>query len=395
MARLIPPIRLRLLSRTRGLVSRGYAIEVPDAADRAVFVARAPSTAPVVLPIGRDALVERYRDHVRGGVAVILPTVLGRATFAGHLDAALHMARQLSRLRQLRPAIPAAFVVGLQYDGADQAPALDRLVQVLSRACADERACHPELLLLGLVLPARHKVATLNAAFTVLRDLGPAAIGWTDDDVRFDDGSWARMAGAFLASGARGAAGAVKRGVPGRHRAARVLHRLKAITRPVIDVPHGCAILVDARLLERGIPRRYTCDDGYVCFENLRPDRPDPLGELRLVPGATCFHVVGGRAGQTLRRQRRMLLHHIIFLADYPADVARVYFRDLLFHGLWPLAPFDASRGVARGVAKQVIKLLHFGWFAAVWTELLARGLAGRPLRDVPWGGHAGREVPP
>jgi hypothetical protein len=387
---------MTMLARIRQVVARGYGYEVPDLARRARFFVRPTAPAPTrtLAEVDRDELVRRHESALRGGVAVILPTILARASLALHREIVGHVAAQLADVRRRLPGTPVVLCVGLQYDPGHEPAAIDRLRETVAELWQDAVTWPDDLVFIGIVLPRLHKVVTLNAAFDVLRHFALSGVGWVDDDVRFGDGAWARMVGAFLAGGGRGAVGAVKRGVPADHGAARLLHRLKELTQPATSYPHGCAILVGAGQVAGGIPRRYISDDGFVCFENLRPDRSDPLAELRLVAGATCLHIVGGPAGQTLRRLRRILVNHAVFMADYPADVARTYFRELLFAGLWPLAPFDGSRGPVRGVAKLCVKLVYFGWFSAICAELFARGLAGRPLRDVRWSGYAALQRP-
>jgi hypothetical protein len=73
-------------------------------------------------------------------------------------------------------------------------------------------------------------------------------------------------------------------------------------------------------------------------------------------------------------------------MADYPRATAHRYFRDVLFHGLWPLARWDGGRGPVRGAVRWTVKAVHFGWFCAVASGLVVRGLTHRPLRSVPWG---------
>ena len=141
----------------------------------------------------------------------------------------------------------------------------------------------------------------------------------------------------------------------------------------------------DEVVVTGGIPDRYLCDDGYVCFRLLDPGRADALHRLRLVPDARCHYHVAGPAGQSRRRIRRLLLNHLIYLADWSYPVSRLYFRQILFAGMWPLTDFDGSAGRRRGAAKAAIGWLYFAWFARTAAELYLRGLLRRPLREVPW----------
>ncbi|MFD0385569.1 hypothetical protein ACFQ2B_34475 [Streptomyces stramineus] len=272
--------------------------------------------------------------------------------------------------------------VGMQWSSAEEEDeSVRRLRALLPRA----RARLPRVPVCGLSLPGPGKPRTLNAAIGVAELLGCAGVGWVDDDVTLEAGCLARLARDFLAAGCRGAVGATKVPHTKEFATSRLLARAKAIAAPATDYPHGCCILVATDVVSGGMPGRYVSDDGYVCFRLLDPALPDPLARLRLVPDARCHYYVAGPAGETRRRIRRLLLNHLVDLADWPLPVARHYFRHILFAGLWPLTGFDGTGGRRRGVQKALIKWLYFAWFAGVGAELYLRGLTGRPLRAVEW----------
>jgi hypothetical protein len=86
---------------------------------------------------------------------------------------------------------------------------------------------------------------------------------------------------------------------------------------------------------------------------------------------------------------RRLLINHHVFIADYPRAVGQYYLSNMLFRGFWPIGRFDTSQGIRFGLLKWTLKLIYFGWFAYVGTELMVRGLLSRPLHEIPWGGSA------
>ncbi len=314
---------------------------------------------------------------------VLCPTFVGRAPVAQQIETMSALAAQLRTCLADRPDVRIAFFVGMQWSPGEESAAFDRLARM-----ADLVRDDPRIVFVGVALRGRGKIRTLNATVQAAVKSNAVGLAWIDDDVYLEEGCLARLIDRFIEKGCRGAVGATKIPVAGKTRAARTLYVLKGITTPACNYPHACCILVDTRVIARGIPERYASDDGYVCFELLDPARPDPLELLELVAAARCWHVVGGPAGQTRRRIRRMLTNHHVFLADYPRPVARYYIRHMLFYGLWPLAPFDAGRGVAFGLAKWGLKALYFCWFARVGAELLVRGAVNRPIREIAWGGY-------
>jgi hypothetical protein len=375
-----------MLSLVKKKIADGYGIRIPRLDGAAEF--HQVGEGGTVTPCHRDDVIALLCPRAQGGIGVVLPTYYSRTDESEHVATFVHVAEQLLQACRALPQVPVVLFLGMQCHDHERAATLLRLAAMLK---ATGRQSWPDnFFVVPLTLPMSFKVCTLNVVFSLLTPLGLRGVGWLDDDVRFTSGSWTALIRRFLDKGGVGAVGAFKRGLQGEHRAARVLFRLKQVTQPAVNYPHGCAILVDARRMSPGIPARYASDDGYVCFEMLDPRRANPLELLELVEGATCFHYVGGPAGQTLKRLRRMLINHAIFMADYPPDVARYYFQNLLFSGLWPLAPLDRSQGLRRGLEKHVLKTIYLGCFSAIAANLLVRGVLGRPLETWKHGSAAG-----
>ncbi|MER6910211.1 hypothetical protein ABT354_00855 [Streptomyces sp. NPDC000594] len=344
-----------------------------------------------------DGIAARAADGGPGagrtGPALVLvaPTAVGRATAAAQqsrLDALLD---RVGEVTAGHPGVPVVLVLGMQWTSPEEErESLERLRSLLARASARL----PEVGCCGLWLPGPGKPRTLNAAIAVAEALGAAGVGWVDDDVTLDPGALARLVTAFRAAGCRGAVGATKVPHTKEYATSRALARAKEISATATSYPHGCCILVGTDVVAGGMPGRYLSDDGYVCFRLLAPELPDPLARLRLVPDAICHYYVAGPAGETRRRIRRLLLNHLVDLADWPLPVARHYFRHVLFAGVWPLTGWDGSRGRRHGLKKAAIGWLYFGWFAKVAAELCLRGVARRPLRRIEWAPYSSVPAP-
>lgn len=324
-------------------------------------------------------------------LALIAPSYVARAVWDEQRTGMERLLDRIAEAARAHPGVAVVCLLGMQWSAlGEEAEAVRRLELLLRRA----QVRTPELRCCGLVLRGPGKPRTLNAGITVAESLGCAGIGWVDDDVTLEPGCLTALVRGFLDGDCRAAVGATKVPRATRHLTSRLLHRAKAVAAPATSYPHGCCMLVPAAVVAGGLPDRYVSDDGYVCFRLLDPDRADPLHQLRLVPGARCHYHVAGPAGETRRRIRRLLLNHLIDLADWPLPVARCYFGRILFRGMWPLTRWDGSRPVAGALGNALIKWLYFCWFSAVAAELYLRGLLGRPLRRVGWAPYSAGRAP-
>jgi hypothetical protein len=239
---------------------------------------------------------------------------------------------------------------------------------------------------LALRILAARKTISLNIAITIADKLHASAIVWLDDDIVLSPDALLTLWRFFRVKCPQGAVGPRKLGRPMQNLSSRLVHRMKTVTQPAMNYPHGCCLMVSTEAIKGGIPWRYVSDDGYVCFLLIRPKDPNPMRLLQICDQATCWHDVGAPSfGANWGRIRRMQLNHLILMADFPSVVGQYYFRNILFHGLWPLAEPDRRQG--SGYLRWMLKLLHFGIFSLVGLELILRGLVRRPLREVSWGG--------
>jgi len=242
----------------------------------------------------------------------------------------------------------------------------------------------------GFLLAGFGKVRSVNAALAAALEWRAAGLLQMDDDIRLEPGAIAALVKAYDAGGRRGAVGAAKSGRARAHKASRLLLWLKGQTRPACNYPHACCMLLNPVALAPGIPGRYASDDGYICFTLLRPASADPFELLRIVPDARCQHFVGGRAGESVRRIRRLLLNHHVLLSDFPLETSEFYIRRILFPGFWPVGAAERPFAPLRWF----LQSLYFLWFLSVGIELALRGLLRRPLDRIRWAGFTDRVRP-
>ncbi|MEV2214831.1 glycosyltransferase family 2 protein [Streptomyces sp. NPDC050997] len=312
-----------------------------------------------------------------GGLGVLLPTYVARCDLTAHETALRHLLTALADIRVARPELPLTIWLGMQYGPDEHAEAVDRLRR-LTRASP--------VPVVGFALPGRGKLRTVNTALRLSRPLGHTGWLWTDDDVEFGPGCLARIVDRFHERGCAGAVGAHLVALPRTSAASRTMDRVSGVTVPPGAYPAAACMLVAADVVADGIPARRLADDGYVLFELLDPDAADPLHDLEVLPDARGSFYRVGRTRDTLRRLRRSLYSHVTCTSDYPWATARTYLTGTLFHGLWPLAAWDGSGGPVRGLKRWTVKAVHLTWFCSVAAGLAARGVAGSPLRHVPWG---------
>ena len=312
-----------------------------------------------------------------GGLGVLLPTYVARCDLTAHERALRHLLAALADVWEARPDLPLTIWLGMQYGPDEHAEAVDRLRR-LTRASP--------VPVVGFALPGRGKLRTVNTALRLSRRLGHTGWLWTDDDVEFGAGCLARIVDRFHERGCAGAVGAHLVALPRTSAASRTMDRVSGVTVPPGAYPAAACMLVAADVVAEGIPARRLADDGYVLFELLDPDAADPLHDLEVLPDARGSFYRVARTRDTLRRLRRSLYSHVTCASDYPWATARTYLTGTLFHGLWPLAAWDGSGGPVRGLKRWTVKAVHLTWFCSVAAGLAARGVAGRPLRHVPWG---------
>lgn len=342
--------------------------------------------------------VQLELDHVASslgtgylnGIGIVLPTYVSRSSLADNLATTGALFSQLESVRHMYPELPLVFFVGMQWQVGQEQEAASRL-----QAISEQAAHISGIQFVGISLPKVGKSRTLNAAFKMGTQLRLQGVGWVDDDVRLAPNCLQHLIKRFLDKGARGSVGATKIAQARRFVSSQFLHRAKQIMKtPTRAYPHGCCMLIDATLVARGIPDRYTCEDDFFCFVLLKPDQPNPFIDLELVPDAVCSHTVGGPPKEIYKRIRRSLFSSHIYRADFPDAVGSFYLSRMQFNGLWPLSPLDTSKGMRYALKKWLLKAVYFVWFLEVGAELFIRGLVGQPLKEVAWSAYSEYEIP-
>jgi len=239
--------------------------------------------------------------------------------------------------------------------------------------------------LFGIGLEATRKAETLNSAFSLFARSNYRAAGWIDDDVVISSDCLSAMYVRIKEKGFVGSVGPTKVGEMGDNAGSKLLFKVKAITTPATNYPHGCCILVDRKIVENGIPRRYSSDDGFVCFSILAQGLDKAAERMEILDGPTCKYIVGAPKGRNLNRIKRLLINHWVFMSDFEKDVANYYWRKMLLTGFWPFAPMDLSKGLGFAAKKWGLKLIYYFFLLRVGAELFFRGLFKRPMRKLIW----------
>jgi hypothetical protein len=316
------------------------------------------------------------------GIGLLLPTFVRRCSLSEQADAVERILEQLRITREANPELPLLFVVGMQWQGDGEHEEALRRLETLGGIVGRGGFCS----YLGLCVPGPGKNRTINASLEATASLELLGWLWTDDDVECSPGCIQRLVTEFVNVGCRGAVGAqtVIRSADGDKWGRRVSWA-KKMTVVQRAYPHACCMLVERSVIEGGIPKRRYSDDGFVFFRLLRPGDPDPFRDLHMVQDAFCYIPPENRPRNIFRRWRRLIYSHLICLGDESPENAGYYFRQMLFYGLWPIAPWDGRNGLRAGVIRWGIKAVYFVWFCGEASLLSMRGIARRPLRSVQW----------
>jgi len=361
----------------QAVIARGYRPPIePDAAVRWVTAGRPEHDRDV------DAVL---RGVPADGLFVLCPTYLKKCGPDDHRAHIEQILGQLESAMRRRGHLGVVLFVGMQWVGSTDADSEEAAVERL-RALAAVAEQHPRVSFMGLALRGPGKNRTINAAIRAVGDVRPRGWLWIDDDIRMEPGCLESLIDRFLSEPTRGAVGATIVSVHDRYASSRWLHRVGKLTAPLKPYPTAGCMIVESRVLRHGIPARCFIDDAFVLFELLDPSRADPFEALEVVPEARAYHQLGGRGRVTFAQLRRRLYAHVIYAAEYPADVARCYLSSCLFFGLWPLSDWDRSLGPGATALRWAIKAVHLSLFVAVATHLSIRGLMDRPLDSIHWG---------
>lgn len=371
----------------RQMIAKGFDRD-PGASPSVSFLIKCDSGN--IIAYKRTPLIKVLGNCLCGGIGFICPMVVDRSSFKHQLNIMKKILNQFIEVRSSIPKKPLVFFLGMQYKKGQKELALKRL----NIFCQLAQAKKESIKLIGVLLEGSGKWRTLNTVIHLANQLRLDGLGWVDDDVKLEEKCLEQLVKRFLEKKSRGAVGAVKIPEPKINPASRILFHLKNITTPACNYPHGCCILIELDVISKGIPDRYISDDGYICFELLDPSLENPLEYLELVSSAKCRHYVGGPTKEIIKRIRRLLLNHHIFLADYPPEKSKFYFSRMLFYGLWPLAPWDKEMSLFKGCIKWTLKFLYLLWFLRTGVELFFRGLLNAPLKEIPWSGYSKNEVP-
>lgn len=362
-------LRGRIASSSRlplaGLLARGY-VESATARGRTEY--RAPAGWQPLKPGDETAIPPAE-------VIVILPTTLSRLDddqFAHSIEQLLARLRETQRAHQLS----AGLVVLTQVGSSEEFEIARRRRYLVGDA--------PDVSATFIVSQGSGKLPALN----LVLDLLPSAtryVGWVDDDVDIEPMGVTHLTARLAELDAPAAVGARKVPHVSGHATSEAMSKAKGLMPSAMNYPHGCAMMVTRDVVASGIPTRYASDDGWVCFQLLRPDRPDPFESLKIEDSAAVHYTVAGDFWSTVRRLRRQRIGQLLLMADAPADIAWCYVRHCFLVGT-ALLPRFRTEPPRTAVRRSTYSWVHLGSTTALAIELMVRGLIGKPLRKVEWG---------
>lgn len=365
-----------ILKVLKNFISKGFRPKVvlPEEIN---YITRVNGT---IITITREEAFNRFYLDSKEKIGFILPTYVDSMSIKRQLEQYHHYFESLREAAKKYMNFSLVVFVAMQWKDGQREEARQRLEKIMKLDIQDD------FQLIAFSCKAQKKTSSLNIAISIAQELKSIAIGWIDDDVILKQDCLKYLIKDFLNLTEPGAVGANKIGIPVTNKSSKIFFKLKSVTTPAMNYPHGCCMLVSAELIKNGIPERYHSDDGYICFELIRPNKDNPFDLLKITNKAICYHFVGGELKNILKRIRRLLLFHVIFMADYPINVATYYFKYSLFYGLWPLAPWDRNKTPILSLFKWLLKAIYFMVFVTVAIELAIRGIINKPLEKINWG---------
>lgn len=307
----------------------------------------------------------------------ILPTYVGSNEPNKQVEQMIHIFDRVNEVAENFDHVPIILFIAFQFTEGHSEVAK----KIMEQFFKQQKQCRSNLKLIGFINKGSRKKINLNIAISFVQNFNLSGIGWVDDDVYLEPKCLVYLVEKFIKMPSPCAVGAKKIAASYTGWHSRVLKKIKLLTQPAMNYPHGCCILVSPEVIIKGIPNRYCSEDGYICFELISPNEKDPFYRLCIVPESICHHYVGAKTlKETLQKIRRLLLNHIIFMADYPKEVSIYYFQFSLFYGLWPLSPWSTKLSLTKRLLAWPIKMIHFSWFVITGLEVIIRAMINRPV---------------
>lgn len=309
---------------------------------------------------------------------LIFPSVFERCSLDDQLAAIEDLSQ---RILEISPNYRIEFVVSMQCKLENVAEATQNRDEIFASMPESPRVSN-----CIIISPFKGKIKAINVVLEAVKPGDRKGILWVDDDIRLNENALERLISKFVGLGCKGAVGAKKIPLAKSMKSSEALHYVKNVMKTSSTAyPHGCCILVEYGKIKDGIPERYICDDGYICFTFLRPKDENPMKYLNICQEALCYHTVGGTWKEQYFRIRRSFLSLMIYCLDFTDGEALFYLRNMQFYGLWPLSKFDNANGIKLGLQKYLFKLVAFIWFSEIYLEMVVRGILKRPLLKINW----------
>lgn len=369
-----------MISKLKKQISIGYLHEeIKKPCEVGYFIL--PKRKKSLIKTSKSELKHKIEQITEKSLVFILPTLLERLQNEQFSENITKTLKQLIKASNFHISIKFIVFIGIQCEflknKRDEEYILMLTNKILEKLCITNN----NLNVMALLLSKNGKVYTLNKVFDLTRNSKIKGFGWIDDDVTFSENCWQKLVSCFVDRNCKGAVGPSKIGQRKNKSLDKTIFHLKKQIGSAVDYPHGCGILVESELVNNGIPERYICDDGFVCFEIIKKYKNESFKYIKLLKGAFCYYYVGG----SIKRIRRILINHIVYLSDYPIEVSLYFFNNMLFPNLFTKNNRFEVRQKNEKLYCKVIKYIYFFIFIAICLELVVRGKIKRPINKINW----------
>lgn len=259
------------------------------------------------------------------------------------------------------------------------------LTEEMERAWRDSASGVPWV---GVSVTAPSKILAINSALPLLDINGVTAIAWFDDDVEVTPYCLRALWRAYDPAGAR-VYGARVEPADADGRANLVHAALARRSASGNAYPYGCSMLLSRATLGEGIPLVYMSDDHFFLLSLLDPGAENPLYRLPVVDDAIVRVMPPRTLWLAVRRVMRNYRNVQRVLADADQASARWFRRKLQFAALRPPLSVHEAATMTYWIRLGIDAGRAVLWSALV-TEVLVRGLLGRPRRAL-WSSAPGR----
>lgn len=314
-------------------------------------------------------------------ILIFCPSYVSRGDYKYIQHVAEQLIVQASQIKEKYLDLTLAIGFGIQYkDDQEEFEAIERF-QKLDKLVKDDFNFY------NFIQYGSGKTHSLNEAIYYAYRNDFDGILQIDDDVSFEDYSFTNIITEYYKREKSAVCGAKKKFVFEEGKASKLFKFSKKQVKSPIDYPHACCMLFNPKDFPKGIPLRYISDDGYVCFKKINTQLENPVKNLVIVEDCVCLTTSGGQTKEVTARIRRIMLSHILLLADFPASTSKYFLKNILFSGFWPISPLNFKRNILGFFIRYIFQFIYLIWLLTTAFELIARGLLKIPIKEIKWSG--------